>query len=202
MSEENTNTNENENVETTENQNNEQENTTFTQSEVDSQISKAVDSALKKQQAKLEKDKQKAIEDAKKDAEEYSKMTQKQKDDAEYDKRIKALEKREQELNNKQLLSEIQSDLKENELPGAFAESLLSLQDNEKIKEQITTLKSAFDEAVKEKVKESLRQDTPKGNTGKATGITKEQFGKMSYSEKVELFNNDIETYNKLAKGD
>ncbi|WP_373894456.1 phage scaffolding protein [Virgibacillus sp. CBA3643] len=33
-------------------------------------------------------------------------------------------------------------------------------------------------------------------------GITKEQFSKMSYSEKVNLYNEDLETYQKLSKGE
>ncbi|WP_337970245.1 capsid assembly scaffolding protein Gp46 family protein [Virgibacillus salexigens] len=134
---------------------------TFTQSEVDSQISKAVENALKKQQEKLEKQKQDEIEKAKQDAVEYAKLTQKEKEEADYKKRVESLEKRERELNNRQLLSEIESDLKESELPTAFAESLLTIQDNEKIKESIADIKKQFDEAVNAKVKEALRQDTP-----------------------------------------
>ncbi|WP_200411299.1 capsid assembly scaffolding protein Gp46 family protein [Virgibacillus salexigens] len=140
---------------------NDPEKETFTQSEVDSKISRAVDSALKKQQEKLEKQKQDEIEKAKQDAAEYAKLTQKEKEEADYKKRAEALEKRERELNNRQLLSEIESDLKENELPIAFAESLLSMQDNEKIKVSITAIKKQFDEAVNQAVKEKLRQDTP-----------------------------------------
>jgi len=139
----------------------EDKDTTFTQSEVDSQISKAVDSALKKQQAKLEKEKQAELDKAKAEAAEYAKLTQKEKEEADYNKRVKALEDREQELNNKELLSQIESDLKENELPPSFAQSLLAIQDNEKIKESITDIKKQFDEAVNEAVKGKLRQDTP-----------------------------------------
>lgn len=160
-------TDENTEDENTENQtNDEQDNTTFTQSEVDSQISKAVDSALKKQQAKLEKEKQAELDKAKAEAANYAKMTQKEKEDAEHQKRVKELEDRERELNNRELLSQIESDLKENELPSAFAESLLSIQDNEKIKESITDIKKQFDEAVNAKVKEALRQDTPRTGGG------------------------------------
>ncbi len=158
---------------------------TFTKSQVDSQISKAVDSALKKQQAKLEKEKQVELDKAKAEAADYAKMTQKEKEDAEYQKRVKALEDRERELNNRQLLSEIESDLKENELPGAFAESLLSLQDNEKIKEQITNLKSAFDEAVNTQVKEALRQDTPKTGGGIQTQSKVPSIAEMAAKARV-----------------
>src|SRR5699024_2037277 len=147
-------------VKTTE-ENTEEKYSTLTQSEEDSQISKAVDSALKKQQDKLEKQKQEELDRAKAEATEYAKLTQKEKEEADYNKRMRALEEREQELNNKELLSQIESDLKENELPTSFAQSLLAIQDNEKIKESITDIKKQFDEAVNEAVKGKLRQDTP-----------------------------------------
>lgn len=164
------NTDETENVETTENtQEEKQDNTTFTQSDVDRQISKAVESALKNGRAKWEEEKQKEIEQAKNEAEEYAKMSQKEKEDAEYQKRIDALEKREKELNDRQLLSEIETDLKDNKLPASFAQSLLAIQDNEKIKQAITDIKKDFDEAVNAQVKEALRQETPDESTAELT---------------------------------
>ena len=135
--------------------------TTFTQSDVDSAVSKAVDKALKNQAAKLEKEKQQAIEDAKKDAAAYSKMTKQQQQDADYQKRMEKLENRERELNLKQLRTEVEGDLKEEGLPTDFAESLITLEDNEKIKESITSIKKTFDDAVNVAVKEKLRQDPP-----------------------------------------
>ncbi|KGX88007.1 DUF4355 domain-containing protein [Pontibacillus litoralis] len=134
---------------------------TFTQSEVDSKISKAVESALKKQQEKFEKQKQDEINKAKQDAAEYAKMTAQEKQQADYEKRMKQLEQRERELNQKQLHSEIVTDLKEDGLPTEFAESLIHLGDNEKIKDSISNIKKVFDEAVNNAVKEKLRQDPP-----------------------------------------
>lgn len=159
-------TNESEQVETTENtQEEKQDNATYSQSEVDRQISKAVESALKKQRSKWEEEKEQEIEKAKNEAVEYAKMTQKEKEEAEFKKRLEQLEDREKELNNRELLSQIESDLKENELPASFAQSLLAIQDNEKIKEAITGIKKEFDEAVNAQVKEKLRQDTPEAGT-------------------------------------
>ncbi|WP_139376891.1 DUF4355 domain-containing protein [Halobacillus salinus] len=137
---------------------------TFSQSDVDSAIGKAVDKALKNQAAKLEKEKLQAIEDAKKDAANYAKMTQKEKEEADYQNRVKDLENRERELNLKQLRSEVESDLKEEGLPVEFANSLVSMDDNEKIKESIASIKKTFDKAVNDAVKEKLRQDPPEGS--------------------------------------
>ena len=158
--------NKNENVEITENtQEEEQENTTFTRSDVDREVSKAVEKAIANQRKKWEEEKQAEIEQAKNEAEEYAKMTQQEKAQAEYEKRLQELEKREKELNNRQLFTEIQSDLQENNLPKDLAELLLPIQDNEKIKTQINTIKELIDNTVNERVKETLRQDEPKDST-------------------------------------
>lgn len=156
----------NEEVETTENtQNEEQENATFTQSEVDSQISKAVESALKKRESKMQEELEKRIEKERNEAAEYAKLTQKEQEEADYKKRKEELEKREQELNNRELKSQVESDLKENNLPLTFADTLISVQDNEKIKGKIADIKTEFDEAVNAQVKEALRQETPTQST-------------------------------------
>lgn len=140
---------------------------TFTQSEVDSQISKAVEKALQRKQADFEKKLEDKLAEERKSAEEYAKMTAKEKEEAKYKERLKKLEEREKEINSRELLTQIESDLKENELPLSFAHSLLSVGDNEKIKESIVGIKKDFDHAVNEKVKEALRQDTPSTGGGK-----------------------------------
>lgn len=134
---------------------------TFTRSEVDSQISKAVKNAIEKKQAEWQAQLDEKLAAERKSGEEYAKMTAKEKEDAEYKKRLSALEKREQELNTKQLHSQIESDLKEKSLPVSFASSLVSVGDNEQIKEAISGIKKDFDDAVNAAVKEKLRQDTP-----------------------------------------
>lgn len=49
------------------------------------------------------------------------------------------------------------------------------------------------------KTKPSVKGATPgEGNDDKPTGITAEQFRKMGYKERMELFNNDKETYDAL----
>ena len=76
------------------------------------------------------------------------------------------------------------------------------LDDNGKIKGWSETLKSLkselpgqFEEKKAPKVNEHKLD--PHRETG---GITKEEFKKMSYSQRVKLYNEDKETYEKLAK--
>lgn len=146
-------------------------NGTFTQSEVDSQISKAVEKALQRKQTDFEKQLEEKLAAERKSAEEYAKMTAKEKEDAEYKERLEKLDAREKEINSRELLTQIESDLKASSLPLSFAASLLNVGDNEKIKESIASIKKDFDGAVNEKVKEALRQDTP--STGGGIGGAK-----------------------------
>lgn len=166
MPEENNTIETNEEVETTENNTNEeQENTTYTQSEVDSKISKAVESALKKREAKMQEELEERIEKERNEAAEYAKLTQKEQEEEDYKKRMQELEKREQEINNRELKAQVESDLKENNLPLTLADTLISVQDNEKIKGKIADIKKDFDDAVNAQVKEALRQETPTQST-------------------------------------
>ncbi|MDW3933078.1 DUF4355 domain-containing protein [Staphylococcus saprophyticus] len=133
----------------------------YSQSEVDSAVSKAVE----KYKSKLEKQHQQELEEAKeqarKDAESYAKLTEKEKRDKELEKRENQLKERERELNLRHLKSDVEADLRENNLPTTFAEPLILIEDNEKIKESIQSIKKEFDLAVKEQVKEATRQNTP-----------------------------------------
>lgn len=146
------------------------EDVTLTQEELDKKIEAEADrklaKALEKKQAEWDAKLTEKLEAERKSAEEYAKLTAKEKEDADYKKRVSELEKREQELNSRQLLSQIESDLKENSLPVSFAPSLLTVGDNEQIKEAITAIKKDFDEAVNAVVKEKLRQDTPPSGGG------------------------------------
>ena len=153
------NTNEDDNKESVNDDENKQE--TYTKSEVDSAISKAVDSALKKRERKHQQDLEQAREEAKKKAESYAKLTEKEKRDKEIEEREQALVEKEKEFKLRELKSDVESDLKEKGLPTSFAESLIHLEDNEKISDVVKEIKADFDNAVKEQVKEATRQSTP-----------------------------------------
>lgn len=134
---------------------------TYTKNEVDSAISKAVDSALKKRDRKHQQELEKAREEARKKAESYAKLTEKEKRDKEIEEREQALAKKEKEFKLRELKSDVESDLKEKGLPTSFAESLIHLEDNEKISDVVKEIKADFDNAVQEQVKEATRQSTP-----------------------------------------
>lgn len=134
---------------------------TYTKNEVDSAISKAVDSALKKRDRKHQQELEQAREEARKKAESYAKLTEKEKRDKEIEEREQALAEKEKEFKLRELKSDVESDLKEKGLPTSFAESLIHLEDNEKISDVVKEIKADFDNAVQEQVKEATRQSTP-----------------------------------------
>ena len=141
----------------------------FTQSEVDSQISKAVETALSKRERKHQQELEKAKEEAKKEAESYAKLTEKEKKEKEYEKREQALAEKEKQFKLRELKSDVESDLKDKGLPTSFAESLIHLEDAEQINEVVKAIKQDFDNAVQEQVKEATRQSTPT-NQGSSFG--------------------------------
>ena len=153
------NTNEDDNKESENDNDSKQE--TYTKNEVDSAISKAVDSALKKRDRKHQQELEQAREEARKKAESYAKLTEKEKRDKEIEEREQALAKKEKEFKLRELKSDVESDLKEKGLPTSFAESLVHLEDNEKISDVVKEIKADFDNAVQEQVKEATRQSTP-----------------------------------------
>ena len=146
------------------------EDITLSQAELDKKIEAEADrklaKALEKKQAEWQTQLDEKLAAERKTAEEYAKMTAKEKEDAAYKSRLSELEKREQELNKRQLLTQVEADLKENGLPASFASSLLTVGDNEQIKGAINTIKKDFDEAVNEAVKGKLRQETPPAGNG------------------------------------
>lgn len=133
----------------------------LTQSELDSQKHKAVNKALANQEKKFEQRLKEAVENARSEGESYAKLTEKEKQEKALSEREKRIEERERKLKLNQLTSDVERDLKEKGLPTSFAESLVVLEDNEKINEAVNQIKKDFDEAVKEQVKEATRQALP-----------------------------------------
>ena len=69
-----------------------------------------------------------------------------------------------------------------------------------KMNEVFAYMKQHLDAKEKD-LRASILKDTPSPNTGATTNeITKEDFKKMGYAEKVKIFNENPELYNELSK--
>lgn len=141
-----------------------------------------------------------AFEEAQKERD-FAKMSKEQRAKAEFDdERTKFEADRKAFIREKQQ-AQIAADLSEKGLPKAFSKVLAMVENDEDVL-------SLIDEAVKEqsalidsKTKALLAGNPPKlsRNTGEVP-VTKDGFNKMSYAQKMELYQTDKELYQKLKE--
>ena len=163
---------------------------TFTQDEVNEMISKRLQRERKDIEAKIEAER--------KEAEELAKLSEAEKQRKLFEKQVKEFEETKRAFENERLLNETSKQLASKNLPIEFAE-MLKGNDAEKTFNNIQLFEAKFNEAVEKVVTERLRGNEPKTTTSlNNTSITKEQFRSMSYMEKMDLYNKDRETFDKL----
>ena len=162
---------------------------TFTQEEVDKMIQKRLSRERKDIEAKIEAERR--------EAEELAKLSEAEKQKKLFEKQVAEFEATKRAFEQEKLLNETSKQLASKNLPIEFAEMLKS-EDAESTFENIKIFEAKFNEAVERLVNERLKGKTPKAQTGAVEGVTKEAFNKMSYKERLELYNSDPELYNKL----
>ena len=161
---------------------------TFTQEEVDKMIQKRLSRERKDIEAKIEAERA--------EAERLAKMSEAEKQQALFKKQVAEFEATKRAFEQEKLLNETSKQLASKNLPIEFAE-MLKAQDAESTFENIKIFEAKFNEAVERLVNERLKGNTPKAKLD-VSGMTKETFNKMSYQERVALFNSDPELYDKL----
>lgn len=164
---------------------------TFTQEEVDKIIAKRI--------AREKKDIEAKIEAERKQAEELAKLSEQEKASKLLEIKEKELEEKIRAFESEKLLNETSKQLASKNLPTEFAEILKGV-DAETTFENIKVFEEKFNAALEIKVNERLRGNVPKVATKVAGTITKEDFAKMSYVDRVKLFNENRELYNQLNK--
>ena len=162
---------------------------TFTQEEVDKMIQKRLSRERKDIEAKIEAERR--------EAEELAKLSEAEKQKKLFEKQVAEFEATKRAFEQEKLLNETSKQLASKNLPIEFAE-MLKANDAESTFENIKVFEAKFNEAVEKLVNERLRGNTPKARSEVSSGMSKEAFDKLSYKEKVELFNADPELYNKL----
>ena len=162
---------------------------TFTQEEVDKMIQKRLSRERKDIEAKIEAERR--------EAEELAKLSEAEKQKKLFEKQVAEFEATKKAFEQEKLLNETSKQLASKNLPIEFAE-MLKAEDAESTFENIKIFEAKFNEAVEKLVNERLKGKTPKAQTGAVDGVTKEAFNKMSYKERLELYNSDPELYNKL----
>jgi hypothetical protein len=100
------------------------------------------------------------------------------------------LEKKEQELLAKEREFKIRETLEKNQLPAELAKFLSTGEDIESVVNELSEVLN------KHMLNNSYKPTNKKNNDG----ISKEQFAKMGYIERMNLFENNPELYSKLSK--
>ena len=141
------------------------------QSELDSIVNKAVQTALNNQKSKSEDDFQKRVEAEIKKREDYAKLSETQKRDRDFEERQNKFNEEVAAFKQSQLILEVKEDLLSKNLPVELAETFAKHGSAEEALKAVTVLERAFQDAVANAVKASARQTTP-GASG--TGFDKQ----------------------------
>ena len=160
---------------------------TFTQEEVD----KIIKERLAREKAKSEKEQEEAKKLAKMNAEEKAKY--------EHDKLVEELNQLKAEKSRRELQDTARGLLQEKNIDTDLLE-FLDYTDAESCKASIDKLSSAWNKAIEKAVNDRIKTNTVPKMANNNNTITKEQFNKMNYQQKLELYNKNKDLYDKLSK--
>lgn len=161
---------------------------TFTEEEVNKKLQSETDRVRTEYSKKIKEYEEKLKE-----------LTPATKSDAELEieARLKALEDKEREVQAKELELKVSETLENNGLPKQLAK-YINIQGAEDLESYLGEVK----EVLSKHLADTSLNNTYKPNKHTATKdmITKEQFNKMSYMERLNIFKTNEELYNKLNK--
>lgn len=168
---------------------------TYTESEVQALLQREGDrrvtNALKKQQ--------KEFEAKQAEADKLRAMDENQRKEYEYTQKLQELEQREREFTVAQNKLEATKVLANRELPIEFVDYIVA-EDADTMMENINTFERLFKAAVADAVAKKIASPAPKGGSVKQTGMTKEEFRKLSVAQQSELFRTNPELYRQMTR--
>lgn len=162
------------------------------QSESDKRVTQAIEKINKKHQRQLETQRT------------LSKLDEEDRNIAEKDIRIKELEEQLENSKIQNTKAEIAKVLAKRNLSVDLVDFVVTSADETECLNKINVLENVYKEMVKKGVEERLKGygGNFKGGSGtEYSGINKEQFNKMSLSERNELYTKNKELYLELMKG-
>ena len=164
------------------------------QAEFDRRVQKAITTAVSKAQ-----DRWQAITDDKlSEAEKLAKMSKEEKTQYLQQKKEKELSEREAAITRKELMAEAKNTLAEKKLPVELSE-VLNYTDADACSKSIATVEKAFQKAVEDAVKERLKGGEPPKAPQGSNVVTKEEYLKMGYSDRLKLKTENPELYKQLS---
>lgn len=177
---------------------------TYTEEEVQAMLQKETDrkttKALETARSKWEAEYQAKLEAEKSEAEKLAKMSEAERFESELSKQKEAFETERAQFNREKLELQTVKELSAEGLPTSFSSYVLA-DSAETIKDNIKNFKSMWQAEIEKAVNERLQGRTPKtANKPNGETITQEQFNKMGYAERLNLFNTDPDLYEQLKK--
>lgn len=168
---------------------------TYTQEEVNALLQqegdRRVSAALKKQADKFAKEKA--------EAQKLQEMDENQKKEYEYEKRIHELEEKEKEFNLMQNKISASKVMDEHGLPVSFVDYIVA-EDADTMMENINNFEREWKAAIADAVSARLSSPTPKGGSGKQTGLTREEFTKLTLAQQAEIYRTNPELYKQMVQ--
>ena len=168
---------------------------TYTESEVQALLQREADrrvsNALKKQM--------KEFETRQAEADRLREMDANQRKEYEYSQKIQQLEQREKEFAIAQNKLEATKVLSNRGLPIDFVDYIVA-EDADTMMENIGVFERAFKSAVADAVAEKIASPVPKGGAVKQSGMTKEDFRKLTVAQQSELYRNNPELYRQMTR--
>ena len=159
----------------------------FTQDEVN----EIIKDRLSRERAKVEKQQEEAKKLAKMNAEEKAKY--------EHDKLLEELNQLKAEKSRRELQDTARDMLKEKNIDTDLL-AFLDYTDADTCKASIDKLSKVWDKAIEKAIDNRIKTKTVPKMANNNNTITKEQFNKMNYQQKLELYNNNKDLYDKLSK--
>ncbi len=164
------------------------------QAEFDRRVQQAINTALANQKSKYEA----LMDDKLSEAEKLARMTKEEKAQYLQQKREKELTEREAAITRKELTAEAKNVLAEKKLPVGLAD-VLNYTDADSCNASIGVVVKAFQEALETAVEERLKGGTPPKRVPEDSVITKEQYTKMGYAERLKLKTDNPELYKQFS---
>lgn len=164
------------------------------QAEFDRRVQKAVNTAVNKAQQKWKI----MTDDQVSEAEKLAAMTKEEKAEYLRQKQEKDLAAREANITKRELMAEAKNTLAEKNLPVGLAD-VLNYTDADSCSRSIAAVEKAFQEAVQAAVEEKLKGGKPPKKAPDGETVTKEQFSKMGYTEKLKLKNENPNLFKQLS---
>lgn len=167
----------------------------YTQAELEKLIQAESDRKVTLARSRWEKDTKSKLSEAEK----LAKMSEEDKYKYQLAEKEKELAEKEREFALKENKISAMKVLSEKSLPADLVEFVIS-EDAETTMENIKKLDKHIKDAVAKEVKSRLSSATPtKGLPASAGEMTKEAFNKLTYGQKMELYQTNRELYNKLS---